>query len=313
MFKPFFSSGGASDPLYRTYRDSEWHEDVRARIEELWTHYAPLCGDPEHFLSDARAHFAQRTWELLLAGVLRNAGVPLLPVPPDGPDALVEMDSKRIWIEATAPTKGSGADKVERIVVQQISPTSMMYNIDHDKSTIRYTGALRDKASLLRDPPSQYRGFVDRGVVSENDAFVVAINAGLIPDADLPPDIPNIVRAVLPAGELQYVLPIESDEPGYARLPRREFVQKASGALVPTTAFESKEFENVSAVIFSPHGIWNTSDLSGGDFVMVHNPTARLQIPLGLFPFGREFWIHIDEHGATSLRCRRNDGRDVPT
>lgn len=51
------------------------HAETRALIEELWVQFQPVCGDPHaHFLRDARTNFHQRTWELLLAGVLANAG-----------------------------------------------------------------------------------------------------------------------------------------------------------------------------------------------------------------------------------------------
>ena len=72
----FFSDGPAQDKAYVVCRDSQWRGDIREMIEGLWRRYQPYCPDL-HFLSDARSHFAQRTWELYLASVLLDAGITL--------------------------------------------------------------------------------------------------------------------------------------------------------------------------------------------------------------------------------------------
>lgn len=209
-----------------------------------------------------------------------------------------------MWIEAVAPSAGSGPDEAKRVFGQRTKTKGGgwgLYHVDHDKITIRYTSALRDKASLTRDPPSQYVRFVERGAVSTSDAFVVAINAGAIDDADLPPDLPGIIPALFPVGEPVYLLPIGGGEPR-VEVPLRPSIRKTSGASVATTAFTSDEFVNVSAVIFTPYGIWNADGVSGRDFVTVHNPLARVPLPRGAFRFGREYWVEVEADGMGRLR-----------
>jgi hypothetical protein len=69
---PFFSSGPAA-ALYTAHLEHGTKTGVRQRIEDLWARYYPYCPDP-HFLSDAREHFVQRTWEMYLACALLDAG-----------------------------------------------------------------------------------------------------------------------------------------------------------------------------------------------------------------------------------------------
>src|SRR5690242_5810593 len=83
---PFFSSGAAGE-LYTAHLEHGTKTGVRQRIEELWARYSPYCPDT-HFLSDARVHFVQRTWEMYLACALMDAGFGLERPPPKGPDIL---------------------------------------------------------------------------------------------------------------------------------------------------------------------------------------------------------------------------------
>ena len=271
----FFSVEAASDLLYELNRDHEGRAHVRELVEDLWSRFARLNGDP-HFLSDARANFHQRTWELVLAGVLDEAGLQLVGVAADAPDVCIGAEAGAVWVEAVAPTPGTGGDRAERIITREEQTalgSRAIYLLDHDKMILRYTAALRDKASLTKHKSggskSQYVGFRDRGVIAESDPFVVAINAGLIDDADLERHVPTIVRAVLPIGEAVYSLPIGFEGEPRVDFPYSDVVAKASGAAVSTSAFLSQEYENVSAILFSPHGVWNVRDLSGEEFICI--------------------------------------------
>ncbi len=60
--RSFFSEDPAGQ-LYRAHLDHGTKTGVRERIEALWQRYRPYCPD-RHFLSDAREHFVERTWEM---------------------------------------------------------------------------------------------------------------------------------------------------------------------------------------------------------------------------------------------------------
>src|SRR5689334_10605510 len=111
MIPKFFSEGDARDPGYVFQRDSPERKHVRDAIECMWVRFAPYCADDlSHFVSDARASFNQRTWELRLACTMLDKGFELRKPPKDGPDICAIADGKPLWIEATAPRPGTGPD-----------------------------------------------------------------------------------------------------------------------------------------------------------------------------------------------------------
>ena len=92
-------------------KDDETKRDVRARVECMWRTYRQYCPD-EHFLMDARTHFVAHTWEMYLATALLKGGVRLRKPPRKGPDILIDVAPRRIWIEAIAMEPGDGDDAV---------------------------------------------------------------------------------------------------------------------------------------------------------------------------------------------------------
>src|SRR4051812_43437742 len=79
----FFTDDVALDPIYVSHRDHDSKAKVRARIERMWAKYGPYCPDT-HYLTDARAHFVARTWEMYLACAMLDAGLKLARPPAKG-------------------------------------------------------------------------------------------------------------------------------------------------------------------------------------------------------------------------------------
>ena len=76
---------------------------ARERCEDLWSCYEPFA-DP-HFLDEFPRQFHQRWFEMWLTGYLLRQGL-RVECPYPGPDIGVELDGRRIWIEAVSPTAG---------------------------------------------------------------------------------------------------------------------------------------------------------------------------------------------------------------
>ncbi len=288
--KPFFTDGPAEDEIYTFNRDSEHRDDLRERIEAMWRVYAPFCGDA-HFLSDARAHFHSRTWELVLAAHLLHHGHNLDRADSDGPDIKVVSSTGAYWFEAVAPTAGTGPDAAHRVIGMRRETEvglQMTFRINHNSKVLRYTSVLNEKRK-------QHQQFLERARVGASEPYIVAINGGAIDDADLEIGLPDVVRAVLPIDEPVYRVPIDSDEPPRTEWPYRDSVAKAGGASVATTAFLSGEYAAISAVLFHPRGVWNIDNLRGDSMVLIHNPYARNRLPMGTLAFGREYWVSLDD------------------
>ena len=267
--------------IYERTRKCPSLAETRRQIEGLWRDFRDLCGDA-NFVAEARKadeKFLQRTWELLLFGVLRRRGFCFARVS-SGPDLCLRNETGRVWIEATAPGPGSGRDAAVR--EYQTDSGGTLYSVNHDKMLLRYTSALRAKAR-------QYSEFVKRREIGSEEPFVVAISAGAINDAEDTPDgLPTVLPALFPIEQV-WELHIPSARESAANYRFRPEVKKLSGSPVSTTAFTTDEYEDISAVVFCWH-FFDCSALDGHTLITVHNPCARVPLPTGFFPFGREFY-----------------------
>jgi hypothetical protein len=299
---------GPGESVYTFHRDHESRADVRARLAALWGRYQEYCGD-SHFRSDAVQHFNARVWEMYLAVALLDHGFTLARPPKDGPDIKIVQHVPRpcVWIEATTAEPGEGDNRAERIITSRSGRNSYGYVLDHDKIVLRLSNAIAKKAQ-------QYQEYQSRGHIGEGDAYVIALNAGQIQDADMSPGAPHIVQAVFPIGGLQFLIEPYSDKRPEVRHAHRPAIQltkrDASGqpkeVMVSTSTFLTKQYRHVSAVMFSPYGIWNASEESGRDIITVHNPEADVPLPPGFFRFGREYRLADEAVRLTDWRTPRS-------
>jgi hypothetical protein len=290
----FFSDGPAPDRAYMVCRDSEWRRDIKQMIEALWRRYEPYCPD-RHFLTDARSHFAQRTWEAYLASVLLNAGITLVKPAPEGPDLHLQL-ARRTWIEAIAVKSGTGPDAVrgreERGYTTSTRPGSSSW---HGQPPSAEEVILRCTHAILEKYNARQR-HIDERIVRADDAFVIAINIGAIEDADVAGDstLPIILNAVFGIGrEYLVVTPYSAEEPTSGR-HHRPHIAKKSGAIVGCDGFTSDKYLGLSGVMFSTRHIVNVPAHHGTEMHFVHNPRATMKLPVGTFPFGREWFAGED-------------------
>ena len=291
----FFTPGDAADSEYVFVRDSEYWEAHRAEIERRLQRFLPVCGDGEFaFLSDARTHGRQRLWEMQVACMMLDAGHALQRPPRDAPDVLCQLTSRRAWIEATVAGRGTGPDAVD-------PPDEGMVFIDRDRMILRYTNALHAKVT-------QYDEFRTRSVggqpiISPDDAYVIALNASEIPNADIQGEIPDIVRAVFGLGRQKFVVPVRGRKvPVPSKWPTCVSISKRSGAAVATTMFLADCAPAVSAVLFTAVSPWTMRTDDYKHVTIVHNPWARVPLPRGALGVGREWWLDREAEQLCSDR-----------
>jgi hypothetical protein len=196
----FFTPGDAADPEYTFVRDRpDWIEQ-RAAIEERWRGFRHLCGDGERaFLIDARTHARERLWEMQVACMMLAHQHNLERPPKDAPDVLCKLAAGTVWVEATVPGRGSGADAVE-------PDREGLVHIDRDRMMLRYTNALHAKLAQF----GEFRKRLAYGakLIDDDHAYVVAINSSSIPYSEIENGVPDIVRTVFGAGRRQYTVPV---------------------------------------------------------------------------------------------------------
>jgi hypothetical protein len=281
-----FDDNSPGDAGYLACRDHWTKRDVRAALEQAWNRSWQLCPEkPEQFVRQLRQDFHAKAWELFLITVLVDAGLTLEPVAGTGPDIRVRLASgARCWIEAVAPTPGTGDN-----AVFQRPPGSRSFSLPKDdRLMLRYRSALEEKARKLDE-------YKTAGIVGPDDAYVIAIYQGAINDSDLyDDDSPALARAVFGIGETVLRIVPYSEQPPTVETLRREEVMKANGSPVSTTFFVEERTEFVSGVLYAREALWNLEWSASASLGLIHRPNARVAVPRGEIPTRCEMWVEPD-------------------
>ena len=257
--KNFFQPGAVRDPTYAHVRDEEHLSYEKEFVESLWPIYRPLA-DP-HFRSDARNHFLQRFWEMYLACTLLERGLPLVRSGNEGPEFYFEFNRQRIWVEAIAPGAGSGPDHVLGIQRGEV------HNVPEEQILLRFTAAICAKQEKLESARA-------KGIVGLNEQMILAINSRGIPGAPYRADMPYVVKALLPFGNLTVAIDPKTRGVTDSFHTYREEIRKANSSHVATTAFLNPRFKSIVAVVHSGVDVANHPTRLGEEFVVVHNPSS---------------------------------------
>lgn len=277
---PFFMDGPCEDLGYLNTRDHPRGVDDKRFVEELWGRFYPLAD--MHFRDDARNHFLQRFWELYLAVALLEYGFSLQRHGDEGPEFYAFVGNSCIWFEAIAPGPGTGPDQVPQLV-----PGEVAY-VPTDKILLRFTNALNEKRG-------QYAAALDKGIVSPEDQYILAINSRGIRHAPYGNSMPYFIQAFLPFGPLTYTVDVKSFEIKDSFYPYRPEVSKLNGSPVSTRAFLDEEASFCSAILHSGVDCANHPGQLGGDFSVLHNPRAQRPLDATVFDWCDQFTLR-DEH-----------------
>ena len=277
MRKPpqsFFLPGEDCDPGYLNIQRVPFVRPAKRYVERLWRTYAPYAD--RHFREDARRHFLQRYWEMYLVVALKDAGFTPIRLADEGPEFFIEIDGRRVWVEAIAPGGGHGPDKVPEF------PFGEAFNVPTEQVLLRYTNALAEKHA-------KYRRDVEKGIVEPDDGYVLAINCREIPHARFGGVIPYVVQAFLPFGNPAVAFDIRTGMIVDKYFERRESVSKLNAVKIPTTAFLDPAYAGISAIVHSAVDAANSPVVLGEEFLVLHNPLASRPIGTGTFSRWRQY------------------------
>lgn len=277
----FFLSGKCGDPGYRNTRDHPCGRVHKEFVETLWKRFQHLAD--QHFREDARNHFLQRFWEMYLAVALMDHGFDIKRYGGHGPDYYTDTPDGRIWFEAVAPTSGTGPDQVPQVVPGVAS------RVPTEKMLLRFTNALIEKKK-------KYDVAREKKIVSDSDAYVLAINSRGIREAPEKP-LPYYVQAFLPIGQFSVLFDRSSGRAADSFYQYRQDVRKENGATVSTSAFLNESSSFCSAVLHSSASsadYANYPDSMGSDFSILFNPSAAQPLKNDLFAWCERFEIKND-------------------
>ena len=266
------------DPIYRRVCDSDSSrvEQLNQEFEELWLKFKPYAdkGFKQLFRDDVVSRF----WEMYLGALLIQQKKKLSAKNNYGPDiCIIENDGRKIWLEATAPDKGEGNDKVNLREEFGWVPT--------EKVLLRVRSAIEAKHH-------KYLNYLKEGLINDSEPYIIAINASKLGYRDTPDpiDTPKILNVVFGIGDFQVSISQTGNIVGSGYTNRKE-IKKKSGSPVETDIFFKKEYASISAIIYSDIGPFNYDPDLGFDIKLVHNPNAKNPINRGWLMRGIEYYL----------------------
>ena len=135
---------------------------------------------------------------------------------------------------------------------------------------------------------------MSKGIVSEQDYLIIAVNGRRVPYIFLEDEIPYIVRAVLPFGDPYITIDIDDNQIINQGYYHRSKIKKISGSEVATKSFLNPEYSSISALLYSSADLWNFTQKPGREFIFLHNKLATKHLVKGWQKIGREFWVEDD-------------------
>ena len=286
----------SSDEIYNAIREEINPRCKRAKafIENLWETVNPFLDSD--FSSKLPLELHQRFWELYMTASVLDSNLHLVPRGSGrsntGPDICIkaEHNNKRIWIEAVTASTGIGADAVQE------TESGIARDVPDDQIKLRLLNSFDEKHR-------KYIQYLKNDSVELGEAYIIALNAALIPSANLEREVPRIVRALLPFGYQTLHFDSNSFKIVDSTYEYKGTVKKLSGTEIPTTSFLNSDYSGISAVIYSNVDAFNYPSTLGSSLLLFHNPLAANPLPVGFLRRGVEYWVErVEKQSNCSLK-----------
>ncbi|MGB9145641.1 MAG: hypothetical protein WCC14_07455 [Acidobacteriaceae bacterium] len=254
---------------------------VREHCERLWAIYAPFA-EPQ-FLAEFPIRFHQRWFEMYLTATLIERGVKVQPTSPPGPDVLVQVGGRRIWIEAVCATGGEPG-----------LPDSVVHmscgHVPWDQIALRIRNSIEEKRN-------KYAKYLEKGLLKPGEPLLIALNVEQIPYASF--DSPKyIFRALYGVGNQVIHLQLPKGGPPKAVGTSNEQLltinKRSSGAPVGTQPFIDGSMPTITGVIVSGHNSGSAAHRPP-DFTLYPNLTAETPWVAGELPVSEWQFRQSDE------------------
>lgn len=268
--------------------DSEFFP-LRERIIDLFRFLDGL-EDP-HFGLELDTDPHARLWEMMLAKILCTAGYEPASAP-YGPDFVVAKGGTRIFVEAICP--GPGDEGRPNSVPPMVYGAPIAQAVPVDSIVLRLRGALEEKRR-------RYAGYLAQGVVSEMDGCVIAVNPSKLHSRASGLWPPAILRATHGLGN-PYVIFGQDEGVVGEGIEARVSIPKVGGTVVDTTFLLSDENTFISGVLYSDCSFFSLDFDLCGKSLFIHNPKARVTLPLGFLKSVREAWT-VCCHGGPEWKA----------
>jgi hypothetical protein len=265
---PLFSDEEATDRSYINICSAKNGKlrDAREHCEALWELFEPYA-DPQ-FLVELRSNFHARYWEMYLGAYFIEHGFDV-EAPKPGPDLGIHYDGCRIWFEAVSPTRGADGNPDQ---VPEMKFDGTVQKVPEEKIILRYLNSISEKYQR------QYPQWIKNGIISDKDAFVIALNPHRIGFEHGDTEPPRILQTAFTIGSFYVTVNRETLREVRSGYHFRNVIPKTSGKPVSTGVFQ-QDSTGLSGLLCSRVDAANRPPLPGGDFQLVANPHATFSLP----------------------------------
>lgn len=303
----------SNDTFYNKIKNGTlpWSEDAKKYWQSLYEQHQPFLDD-DFALAIAKDSFS-RLWELTVVHFL-NAhsvkGVKLIKISKKSsiPDFCIEILDKLFYVEAICVSPGTIATLQAPLTkTPHARTTPVAENME------RLTAAIREKGH------SKYYGEKACGykcAMENNSGLILAISMSKIDLNNRSNNFEQDLRCIYGFTNMQ--IPIERDlnstnykfgKPYYEQQASFEKVSNKSpekpGAQLKMNYFASEEYSHISAILLSYDGCAFFPALDQyveirwkkcrNDFILIHNPCAKIKLPVGAFDASLEVTASISD------------------
>jgi len=194
-----------------------------------------------------------------------------------GPDIQLEIDGRRIWIEAVCATAGEigRPDSVPKTAIEQVAAVPVR------EYTLRILASLQEKAG-------KFRTYIDKKIVRANDTLAIAINIYEIDG--IMPGIDNVImRALYGRGNPVALIDKYTGELKSVDHQGVMEVVKHSGSAVGTMPFIDGSMAHVSSALVFSNNAANPPKSLGDDCILYPNLSSQSLWHRGAIPMGCEW------------------------
>ncbi|MBX9837031.1 MAG: hypothetical protein K2X69_01825 [Silvanigrellaceae bacterium] len=244
------------DRSYSFNKSCPNREDFRNWVNNIYKNFIDYCPDDTNkFLEESRKKwkFNSKLWEMYTFHILFKTSYIFEKTNKEGPDLLIKHENRKIWIECVAPQNGNNANKIED------SPIGTPY------ITQSYEDYLLRIAQSFIEKFNKISNYKTKGIISENDFVIIAINTGSlnsdIQTKEFTNGFPFIVNACFGIGGLTYSFPIgeeEQNNPPFRSYEKKEKIFKKNMSYIDINYFNSNIYNIISGVLYTNKSVFDS-------------------------------------------------------
>lgn len=289
------------DPLFLHCLREELSK-VRKIIDQMYNEVYEYIADP-HFENLIQTNFHGAYWQLYITWAFHKYGLSRLTTPKsEGPDIILEDGT---IIEAVNATSGEGLNKPDSLWGNNTSMEVRVVQDPDPKIVLRITNAIASKKE-------QHRKWVADGIVSSDQPFVIAVNAGIVSPDVLPHlNEPSYgAKTVYAIGSL-FLIMLPDPDKTFTRPQYSPEKIKHNGKTVETDLFLTKNHKEISGLLFSPsHYLITLPDGLMKDLEYLSNGMAMNCLPKRILYGIQNTWIELEEESSQIQYFHEDQRRD---